>query len=98
MFVNRSKMAVLIKSVALGTVLAATLAGCQNGGLTSSSTCSDYIKASAQEEMQLVQDLYHQAHAAEPAAGMGAANAVMNVSYECGQSPSQKVGDLGDFH
>ena len=61
-------------------------------------SCSDFMKASAQDQIQLVQDLYHNAHPSDSATGMGAANAVMNVNYECGQAPSAKVGDLGDFH
>ena len=86
-------------TMAAGVILAgATMAGCStSGGLSASSTCGDYLKASAADEQTIVDNLYHKAHPSEPAAGMGAANAVMNVGYECQSRPTTKLGSLGDF-
>jgi hypothetical protein len=67
------------------------------GGLSASSTCADFANASADEQMSVVADLYHQAHPNEPKAGPGAANAVLNVSYKCSQTPTLVLGDLSDF-
>ena len=83
--------------VAMVGLLATTMSACQLGGISGSSTCADYIKASAQDEQELVMTLYHQAHPSEPASSMGAVNAVMNVNYECQQAPSKRVGDLSVF-
>jgi hypothetical protein len=76
-----------------------TLTGCNlaHQGLSASSTCADYLKASASDQVNVVTKLYHDAHPQEPAAGPGAANAVFNVSYECQQQPAVSVGSLGDF-
>jgi hypothetical protein len=74
------------------------LAACNvPGSLSASSSCADFNKASADDEQRIVVELYHKAHPSEPKSGPGAANAVMNVSYECNASPTRKLGDLGDF-
>ena len=79
-------------------LLAVGLSACNvPGSLSESSSCADFNKASADDEQRIVVEMYHKAHPSEPRTGPGAANAVMNVSYECTSSPSRKLGDLGDF-
>jgi hypothetical protein len=90
----------LAAAVAASLLTAAVLTGCNvhpGGHLSGSSSCADYIKASAQDEARLVEDLYHSSHPSEPAAGPASANAVFNVAYECQQQPDRHVGDLADF-
>jgi predicted small lipoprotein YifL len=75
-----------------------SLAACNlPGSLSSSSSCADFNKASAQSEQEIVIKLYHEAHPQDPKTGPAAANAIRNVSYECNSQPSRKLGDLGDF-
>jgi hypothetical protein len=91
------------RSVGLAATAAAalglTLAGCAlPGQLSASSSCNAFNKASAQAQQNIVVALYHKAHPEEPKLGPGAANAVLNVSYECQSSPTTKLGSLGDFN
>lgn len=75
-----------------------SLAACNlPGSLSSSSSCADSNKASAQSEQEIVIKFYHEAHPQEPKTGPVVANAILNVSYECNSQPSLELGSLGDF-
>lgn len=83
---------------ALAVALAAVLAGCNApGALGASSSCAAFNKSSVQAQQAIVLSLYHNAHPQEPKQGPGAANAILNVSYECSVEPASRLEDLGDF-
>jgi hypothetical protein len=91
---SRARRITTLAAIAVAAPL--LLAGCGNG-LSASSSCATYLKASESDEVSLVTSLFHKVHPLQPASGPAAANAVFNVGYECQQVPAEAVGNLGDF-
>lgn len=84
-------MWVRLMSIAASTGIALIGAtGCSGGGITATTSCADYLRADSQTRDQAVKTIGLDVGAR----GAGNPMAVLNVDYECGQSPSAAVGKV----
>ena len=72
----------------VGAAAAIALSGC-GGGLDGSSTCSDYLGASYDEQHQVVSELAGKYHQPDYATPLG----FPNVAYVCAQNPDLTLED-----
>ena len=73
-------------------LVAAGLAGCSPGGLSGSSTCTDFLQASADAQYQVVSTLAVAHHKPDYATPLGRPN----IPYYCSQAPNMKLDTLFD--
>ncbi|HEY5197583.1 MAG TPA: hypothetical protein VIJ51_11225 [Solirubrobacteraceae bacterium] len=86
------------KRIATGAALAIAMfaSGCTIPGaaLTASSSCASLMKADESTREQAIVQLYGQRYPGATGSAGGAANAVLNIEYVCGENPQQRLGNI----
>ena len=85
----KSRVRVALAIVSLGTVGLLT-SSCENGGLSASSTCKDFLSASAADQNQIVTELAGQYNKPDFATPLGEPD----VPYYCAAHPTVTLSEF----